>query len=122
MAFSSTFATASKQQPLSSLLHCACLPGSRILCTEPVLLCPPYNIGLLPYPAPFHGVGGPLTVSNKQWGSPVMKAYLEAGKELGYPTIDNNAAHQIGLNKYLKSLITAFFSEIHFKPLATRLD
>ncbi|KAF2349775.1 Glucose-methanol-choline oxidoreductase C-terminal [Trinorchestia longiramus] len=46
----------------------------------------------------YHGIGGPLNVESKRWGTPVMKAYLEAGRELGYPTIDPNAASQIGFN------------------------
>ncbi|KAF2364664.1 Glucose-methanol-choline oxidoreductase N-terminal [Trinorchestia longiramus] len=46
----------------------------------------------------YHGIGGPLNVEPKRWGTPVMKVYLEAGRELGYPTIDPNAASQIGFN------------------------
>ncbi|KAF2363744.1 Glucose-methanol-choline oxidoreductase C-terminal [Trinorchestia longiramus] len=46
----------------------------------------------------YHGIGGPLNVESKRWGTPVMKAYLEAGRELGYPINDPNAATQIGFH------------------------
>lgn len=45
---------------------------------------------------PYHGKGGPLWVEKKRWGPPLTKAYLAAGRELGYPVIDTNAKSQIG--------------------------
>ncbi|XP_076064872.1 glucose dehydrogenase [FAD, quinone]-like isoform X2 [Oratosquilla oratoria] len=44
----------------------------------------------------FHGRGGPLQVENKRWSSPIAAGILEAGRELGYETIDNNGPSQIG--------------------------
>lgn len=52
--------------------------------------------------APYHGYDGPLVVENKKWGSKVMSAFLRAGEELGYPTIDPNAESQIGLSVRFK--------------------
>ena len=44
----------------------------------------------------YHGVGGPLPVEKKKWGTPLEKHFIEAGQELGYDHIDANAAKQIG--------------------------
>ncbi|KAL7642612.1 UNVERIFIED_CONTAM: hypothetical protein RMT77_007176 [Armadillidium vulgare] len=46
----------------------------------------------------YHGKGGPLTVSAKSWTTPVAKAFLEAGLELGYPLNDPNGANQTGFS------------------------
>ncbi|CAL4113234.1 unnamed protein product, partial [Meganyctiphanes norvegica] len=44
----------------------------------------------------YHGKGGPLTVTNKKWRTPLAAAFLKAGRQLGYNTIDANAKEQIG--------------------------
>ncbi|KAF2368325.1 Glucose-methanol-choline oxidoreductase C-terminal [Trinorchestia longiramus] len=48
--------------------------------------------------AGYHGYSGPLVVEGKQWGSPVMEAFLRAGEELGFRSIDPNAESQIGFS------------------------
>ena len=44
----------------------------------------------------YRGVGGPASVENKRWGTPLMHAFLKAGKQLGYDHIDPNGPEQIG--------------------------
>ncbi|KAG7154317.1 Choline dehydrogenase-like [Homarus americanus] len=44
----------------------------------------------------FHGRGGPLTVTPTKKLSTLTKAFLRAGQQLGYNTIDANGKHQIG--------------------------
>ncbi|CAL4063113.1 unnamed protein product [Meganyctiphanes norvegica] len=44
----------------------------------------------------YHGKGGPLTVVNKKWKTPLADGFLEAGRQLGYNTVDSNANEQIG--------------------------
>ena len=38
----------------------------------------------------FHGVGGELKVSRERFTDPIVKIFLEAGEELGYPVGDTN--------------------------------
>ncbi|XP_069999989.1 L-sorbose 1-dehydrogenase-like [Penaeus vannamei] len=47
----------------------------------------------------YRGSGGPQTVERKRWGTPVLKGFLKAGKQLGYDIIDPNAAEQIGFSE-----------------------
>ncbi|XP_042883199.1 glucose dehydrogenase [FAD, quinone]-like [Penaeus japonicus] len=44
----------------------------------------------------FHGSGGPLSVGEPPWRSPLAAAFVEAGVELGYPARDFNGAQQTG--------------------------
>ena len=55
-----------------------------------------YFILISPLTAPYHGRGGPLTVQSKTFITPVTKAFLDAGEELGFPIVDENAGRQIG--------------------------
>ncbi|KAG7174879.1 glucose dehydrogenase [FAD, quinone]-like [Homarus americanus] len=48
--------------------------------------------------AKYHGKGGPLTVENKRWSTPVAKAFVKAGQQLGYPVVDPNGPEQIGFS------------------------
>lgn len=48
------------------------------------------------------GKGGPLTVSEVDWKSDVAKAFIGAGRELGWPYVDYNGAKQIGVS-YLQT-------------------
>lgn len=41
-----------------------------------------------------HGVGGPITVSNPKY-APGLSVWLEAGRELGFPTADPNGPQRI---------------------------
>lgn len=45
---------------------------------------------------PYHQEGGLLTVQEAPWRSPLVVAFTEAGKELGYPIRDINGADQAG--------------------------
>ena len=46
----------------------------------------------------YHGYGGPLTVTKNSYVSPSSRAFLEAGKMIGYEEIDYNGASQIGFS------------------------
>ena len=46
----------------------------------------------------YHGFGGPLTVEKAKFVTPVARAFLAAGKELGYDEIDYNGESQIGFS------------------------
>ena len=46
----------------------------------------------------YHGYGGPLTVTKASYKTPASRAFIEAGKQLGYEEIDYNGASQIGIS------------------------
>ncbi|XP_045123984.1 glucose dehydrogenase [FAD, quinone]-like [Portunus trituberculatus] len=46
----------------------------------------------------YRGVGGPASVENKRWGTPLMHAILKAGRQLGYDVVDPNGPEQIGFS------------------------
>ncbi|XP_050713623.1 glucose dehydrogenase [FAD, quinone]-like [Eriocheir sinensis] len=46
----------------------------------------------------YRGFGGPASVENKRWGTPLMHAILKAGKQLGYDVVDPNGPEQIGFS------------------------
>ncbi len=49
----------------------------------------------------FHGGDGPLAVSNDRYGNPLMSAFIEAGRQAGYPvTPDFNGGEQEGFGFY----------------------
>ncbi|KAB0791777.1 hypothetical protein PPYR_03577 [Photinus pyralis] len=45
---------------------------------------------------PYHGKGGLLTVQESPWRTPLVVAFVQAGRELGYPMRDINGAEQAG--------------------------
>ena len=47
----------------------------------------------------YHGYGGPLTVSKASYVTPMGRALVEAGKELGFKEVDYNGASQIGVSQ-----------------------
>nr|XP_027209162.1 uncharacterized protein LOC113802748 [Penaeus vannamei] len=46
--------------------------------------------------AAYHGFGGPLTVEDKHWYTPLLNGFLKAGQQLGYNVIDANGPEMIG--------------------------
>ncbi|XP_071540783.1 glucose dehydrogenase [FAD, quinone]-like [Panulirus ornatus] len=48
--------------------------------------------------ASYHGHGGPSSVDDKRWGTPIMRSILKAGQQLGYDIIDPNGPEQIGFS------------------------
>jgi len=46
--------------------------------------------------SPYHGTGGPLTVEEFAYKSPISRAFLAAGREMGYETRDLNGEKQTG--------------------------
>ncbi|CAB0043380.1 unnamed protein product [Trichogramma brassicae] len=46
--------------------------------------------------SPYHGKSGPLTVENFRYRSPITEYFLQAGRDLGYETVDINGAQQTG--------------------------
>ncbi len=48
--------------------------------------------------ASYHGFGGPLSVQKAKFVTPVARAFVEGGKELGYNEIDYNGKSQIGFS------------------------
>ncbi|XP_076046704.1 glucose dehydrogenase [FAD, quinone]-like [Oratosquilla oratoria] len=47
---------------------------------------------------PYRGRSGPVLVQKKSWATPIAKGFLQAGRELGYNTIDPNGESQIGFS------------------------
>lgn len=53
----------------------------------------------------YHGGSGPLNVSDSPMTSPIYKAFIEAGREAGYPvTNDFNGAQQEGFGPYQRTI------------------
>lgn len=53
----------------------------------------------------FHGGDGPLTVTESPLDAPIFRAFLEAGKEAGYPlTRDFNGPEQEGFGPYQRTI------------------
>jgi len=50
----------------------------------------------------YHGTKGPLHISYPLFRTPLAKAFLDAGKELGYPLLDYNGKNIIGFS-YLQT-------------------
>ena len=46
----------------------------------------------------YHGIGGPLTVEKAKFVTPAARAFVEAGKELGYSEVDYNGKSQVGFS------------------------
>jgi choline dehydrogenase-like flavoprotein len=46
----------------------------------------------------YHGANGPLTISETAYKSPAAKAFVEAGREIGYPYVDYNGPSQVGFS------------------------
>jgi glucose dehydrogenase (acceptor) len=46
--------------------------------------------------SPYHGRGGPLTVEEFAYKSPISRSFLAAGREMGYETHDLNGEKQTG--------------------------
>ncbi|XP_071626875.1 glucose dehydrogenase [FAD, quinone]-like [Temnothorax longispinosus] len=52
----------------------------------------------------YHGTNGPVHIAYPSFHTPLAKAFLKAGKELGYPLVDYNGKNEIGFS-YLQSTI-----------------
>ncbi|XP_071627396.1 glucose dehydrogenase [FAD, quinone]-like [Temnothorax longispinosus] len=52
----------------------------------------------------YHGTNGPVHIAYPPFHTPLAEAFLEAGKELGYPLVDYNGKNEIGFS-YLQSTI-----------------
>ncbi|XP_077263134.1 glucose dehydrogenase [FAD, quinone]-like [Temnothorax americanus] len=52
----------------------------------------------------YHGTNGPVHIAYPSFRTPLAKAFLEAGKELGYPLVDYNGKNEIGFS-YLQTTI-----------------
>ncbi|KAK7080099.1 hypothetical protein SK128_020554 [Halocaridina rubra] len=46
--------------------------------------------------ASYHGFGGPLSVDDQRWKTPVADAFLQAGQQMGFPIIDPSGPESIG--------------------------
>ncbi|XP_049839993.1 uncharacterized protein LOC126284824 isoform X2 [Schistocerca gregaria] len=49
--------------------------------------------------SPYHGSRGPLTVEEFRYHTPMLEAFLEAGREMGYGDTDVNGARQTGFTR-----------------------
>ena len=58
---------------------------------------------------PYHGTGGYLTVQEAPWKTPLVLAFVQAGKELGYEHRDINGQHQTGFMIAQGKLYSAIF-------------
>ncbi|KAJ1525356.1 hypothetical protein ONE63_010173 [Megalurothrips usitatus] len=54
--------------------------------------------------SPYHGRGGPVTVQEAPWTSPMAPAFLQAASEMGYPVLDHNGPHMAGFALTLATL------------------
>lgn len=54
--------------------------------------------------AAYHGYGGPQTVSESSFITPAARAFVEAGKDIGYEEVDYNGASQIGVSYTQKTV------------------
>ena len=50
----------------------------------------------------YHGTGGYLTVQEPPHRTPLLAAFIQGGKEMGFDHIDGNAAQQTGLLIFIK--------------------
>ncbi|XP_050440620.1 glucose dehydrogenase [FAD, quinone]-like isoform X2 [Adelges cooleyi] len=50
----------------------------------------------------YHGHNGLLSINNVPFRTPIAKAFVDSGNEIGLPIIDYNGKHQIGIN-YLQA-------------------
>ncbi|ROT81369.1 putative glucose dehydrogenase [Penaeus vannamei] len=57
--------------------------------------------------AAYHGFGGPLTVEDKHWYTPLLNGFLKAGQQLGYNVIDANGPEMIGDRSAFLSFVSA---------------
>jgi glucose 1-dehydrogenase (FAD, quinone) len=49
--------------------------------------------------SPFHGTGGPLSVEQFRYQTPIVRDFLSAASEMGYPIRDPNGGRQIGFSR-----------------------
>lgn len=56
----------------------------------------------------YHGHNGLLSVSDVPFRTPIAKAFVDAGQQIGHPVIDVNGEKQIGVN-YLQVPIYVIF-------------
>jgi len=52
----------------------------------------------------YHGYEGPLTVTKSSLITPAAKAFVEAGKEIGYEEVDYNGRRQVGVSYTQKTI------------------
>nr|XP_045592400.1 glucose dehydrogenase [FAD, quinone]-like [Procambarus clarkii] len=73
--------------------------------------------------AEYHGFGGPLSVEDKGWYSPILTGFLDAAQQLGYHIIDPNGPHMIGFSvpdMTIKDGWRWTSAEAYLKPAAER--
>lgn len=46
----------------------------------------------------YHGQNGLLTVTDVPFKTPIAKAFVDAGSQIGLPVIDVNGEKQVGVN------------------------
>lgn len=59
----------------------------------------------------YHGKGGPLSVEDRTWTSHLPEAFVEAGRQLGFQSVDVNGVQQTGMRS-LSGLISFLFTRI----------
>lgn len=60
----------------------------------------------------YHGVGGELTVEYFKYATPMKEAFLQAGREMGYPVRDVNGAYQTGFTQSHATIRLFFYNNI----------
>ena len=68
----------------------------------------------------YHGRDGLLSVNEVQYRSPIAKAFVDAGSQIGLPVIDVNGEKQVGINylqvnRFKKLLVTTCFGLSHLQ-------
>lgn len=55
------------------------------------------------FDAGYHGFDGALTVESAKFRTPVARAFVESGREMGYETVDYNGESQIGFGYFQRT-------------------
>ncbi|OXA60509.1 Glucose dehydrogenase [FAD, quinone] [Folsomia candida] len=83
--------------------------------TDPILAADTYH----------HGTNGPLIVQTPRHRSPVMGAFLKAGKYLGYDIVDPNGSHVTGFSPFQMTInkgIRWSTARAYLKPASRRTN
>jgi choline dehydrogenase-like flavoprotein len=75
--------------------------------------------------SPYHGTGGPLTIEQFAYASPISKAFVAAGREMGYEDQDLNGERQAGFmltQGTLREGLRCSTAKAFLRPAASRTN
>lgn len=73
--------------------------------------------------SPYHGKGGYLNVDKAHWATPLGKIFIEAVKQIGYPSRDTNSPNPIGVYPVLSTTVNGArlsSSKAFIRPVRSR--